>query len=83
MKILLLAQFLPPMLGGEERHVWTLARALAARAHEVTLLGFATGPRGAGREQLGGCAHCPGLNRRLSAAHDLQRSEAPECATAA
>jgi glycogen synthase len=44
MKILLLAQFLPPMLGGEERHVWTLARALAARAHDVTLLGFATGP---------------------------------------
>jgi glycogen synthase len=44
MKVLLLAQFLPPMLGGEERHVWTLARALAARAHDVTLLGFATGP---------------------------------------
>jgi glycogen synthase len=43
MKILMLAQFLPPMLGGEERHVWTLARALAARAHDVTLLGFATG----------------------------------------
>jgi glycosyltransferase involved in cell wall biosynthesis len=39
---MLLAQFLPPVLGGEERHVWTLARALAARAHEVTLLGFAT-----------------------------------------
>jgi glycogen(starch) synthase len=44
MKILMLAQFLPPMLGGEERHVWTLARALAARAHDVTLLGFATSP---------------------------------------
>jgi glycogen(starch) synthase len=44
MRILLLAQFLPPMLGGEERHVWTLARALAARAHDVTLLGFATSP---------------------------------------
>jgi glycosyltransferase involved in cell wall biosynthesis len=43
MKILMLAQFLPPMLGGEERHVWTLARALAARAHDVTLLGFAAG----------------------------------------
>jgi glycogen synthase len=43
MKILLLAQFLPPMLGGEERHVGTLARALAARGHEVTLLGFAAG----------------------------------------
>jgi hypothetical protein len=35
-KVLLLAQFLPPMhSGGEQRHVWTLARALAARAHEV------------------------------------------------
>jgi Glycosyltransferase Family 4 len=41
MKVLLLAQFLPPVLGGAQRHVWTLARALAARAHEVTLLGFA------------------------------------------
>jgi glycogen synthase len=44
MKVLLLAQFLPPMAGGEQQHVWTLARALAARGHEVTLLGFATGP---------------------------------------
>ncbi len=43
MKILQLAQFLPPVAGGEERHVWNLARALAARSHEVTLLGFATG----------------------------------------
>ena len=43
MKVLLLAQFLPPSLGGEQRHVWTLARALAARAHEVTLLGFVMG----------------------------------------
>lgn len=43
MKILLLAQFVPPVLGGEERHVWTLARSLAARGHEVTLLGFAPG----------------------------------------
>jgi glycogen synthase len=42
MKILLLAQFLPPILGGEERHVWTLARALATRKHDVTLLGFAS-----------------------------------------
>jgi glycogen(starch) synthase len=43
MKILLLAQFLPPVSGGEERHVWNLARALATRSHDVTLLGFATG----------------------------------------
>lgn len=43
MRILLLAQFLPPVSGGEERHVWNLARALAARSHDVTLLGFASG----------------------------------------
>lgn len=41
MRILQLAQFLPPVPGGEERHVWNLSRALAARGHEVTLLGFA------------------------------------------
>ena len=36
MKVLLLAQFLSPMgCGGEQRHVWTLATALAAKAHEV------------------------------------------------
>jgi glycogen(starch) synthase len=54
MKILLLAQFLPPMLGGEERHVWTLAKALAARAHDVTLLGFATNPAEAGESNSDG-----------------------------
>lgn len=42
MKILQLAQFLPPVPGGEERHVWNLSRELAARGHDVTLLGFAT-----------------------------------------
>ena len=42
MRVLLLAQFLPPVPGGEERHVWNLARALAARSHDVTLMGFAT-----------------------------------------
>ena len=46
MRILLLAQFLPPVSGGEERHVWNLARALASRSHKVTLLGFATDARG-------------------------------------
>ena len=43
MRILLLAQFLPPVSGGEERHVWNLARELVTRGHEVTLLGFAAG----------------------------------------
>lgn len=41
MRILQLAQFLPPVQGGEERHVWNLSRALVARGHQVTLLGFA------------------------------------------
>lgn len=48
MKILLLAQFLPPVSGGEERHVWNLARKLATRGHNVTLLGFATDADGPG-----------------------------------
>lgn len=43
MRILLLAQFLPPVSGGEERHVWNLARELVTRGHRVTLLGFAGG----------------------------------------
>ncbi|MGI9125968.1 MAG: glycosyltransferase family 4 protein [Mycobacterium sp.] len=41
MRILLLAQFLPPVSGGEERHVWNLSRELARRGHQVTLVGFA------------------------------------------
>lgn len=48
MRILELAQFLPPVSGGEERHVWNLSRALAGRGHEVTLLGFATDEDGPG-----------------------------------
>ena len=54
MKVLLLAQFLPPIIGGVERHVWTLARALAARTHEVTLLGLATGDEEPGESNVDG-----------------------------
>jgi glycosyltransferase involved in cell wall biosynthesis len=35
MRILQLAQFYPPIVGGEERHVFNLAGALAALGHEV------------------------------------------------
>lgn len=35
MRILLLAQFYPPVIGGEERHVRNLARELASRGHDV------------------------------------------------
>lgn len=54
MRILLLAAFLPPVIGGVERHVWTLARALAARGHRVTLLGFATRTQEPGQTYLDG-----------------------------
>src|SRR4051812_17748896 len=34
MRILMLAQFYPPIIGGEERHVRNLSAALVARGHE-------------------------------------------------
>ena len=37
MRILMLAQFYPPTIGGEERHVRNLAIALAARGHSVSV----------------------------------------------
>jgi glycogen(starch) synthase len=37
MRLLLLAQFFPPDIGGEERHVFNLAATLAARGHEVAV----------------------------------------------
>ena len=37
MRVLLMAQFFPPDFGGEERHVFNLANALAGRGHEVAV----------------------------------------------
>ncbi len=37
MRILMLAQFYPPTIGGEEQHVRTLSAALAARGHRVAV----------------------------------------------
>lgn len=37
MRILLLAQFFPPDIGGEERHVFNLANLLATRGHHVAV----------------------------------------------
>jgi glycosyltransferase involved in cell wall biosynthesis len=37
MRILMLAQFYPPVIGGEERHVKTLGEALAQRGHSVSV----------------------------------------------
>ena len=40
MRILFLAQFYPPMIGGEERHVRNLAVALAERGHDVAVVTY-------------------------------------------
>jgi glycosyltransferase involved in cell wall biosynthesis len=37
MRILMLSQFYPPIVGGEERHVVTLSEALATRGHQVSV----------------------------------------------
>src|ERR1700744_5113505 len=37
MRLLLVAQFFPPDIGGEERHVFNLGNILAARGHDVTV----------------------------------------------
>ena len=37
MRVMLLAQFYPPIIGGEERHVRNLAQALARRGHDVSV----------------------------------------------
>ena len=38
MRILMLAQFYPPIIGGEERHVYNLSVELVARGHEVAVV---------------------------------------------
>jgi hypothetical protein len=38
MRILLLSQFYPPVIGGEERHVRNLGAALAQRGHHVSVV---------------------------------------------
>jgi len=37
MRILMLSQFFPPIIGGEERHVKVLSEALAQRGHDVSV----------------------------------------------
>ena len=37
MRILMLSEFYPPLIGGTERHVQTLARELVRRGHHVAV----------------------------------------------
>jgi glycosyltransferase involved in cell wall biosynthesis len=51
MRVLMLTQFYPPVVGGQERHVRDLAHALARRGHEVEVATVATdGAPGAARD---------------------------------
>jgi glycosyltransferase involved in cell wall biosynthesis len=48
LRILLITGFYPPVIGGVEVHVQTLARGLVARGHEVVVATLATGENGVG-----------------------------------
>jgi phosphatidylinositol alpha-mannosyltransferase len=58
LRILMVTQSYPPARGGVAEHAWHLARELARRGHEVTVLtGWAPGSGGAAP----GSAECPGV----------------------
>lgn len=79
MRILLLSQFYPPVIGGEERHVRNLGAALARRGHEVSVgtLMHPTSPE----TELDGAVRVHRLRgtlQRLSGLHtDSERRHAP------
>ena len=56
MRVLLLAQFYPPVIGGEERHVRNLAVALGARGLDVHVATLGT-DRGAPQQDPGVTVH--------------------------
>jgi glycosyltransferase involved in cell wall biosynthesis len=78
-RILLLSQFYPPVIGGEERHVRNLGAALAQRGHDVSV-GTSTHP-GAPETEMDGAVRVHRLRgtlQRLSGLHaDSERRHAP------
>ncbi|MER8480035.1 glycosyltransferase family 4 protein [Mesorhizobium sp. M1163] len=79
MRILLLSQFYPPVIGGEERHVRNLGAALAQRGHHVSV-GTLMHP-GSPETELDGTVRVHRLRgtfQRLSGLHtDPERRHAP------
>ena len=53
LRILLISQFYPPVIGGVETHVQALALGLAARGHEVCVATLATAENGPGERKDG------------------------------
>jgi len=79
MRVLLLSQFYPPVIGGEERHVRNLGTALAQRGHDVSI-GTLMHP-GSPETELDGAIQVHRLRgtlQRLSGLHaDSERRHAP------
>jgi glycosyltransferase involved in cell wall biosynthesis len=79
MRILLLSQFYPPVIGGEERHVRNLGAALAQRGHDVSV-GTSMHP-GSPETEMDGAVRVHRLRgtlQRLSGLHaDSERPHAP------
>ena len=79
MRILLLSQFYPPVIGGEERHVRNLGAGLAQRGHEVSVGTFRR--CGSPDFEMDGAVRLyrlPGTLQRLSGLHvDSERRHAP------
>jgi glycosyltransferase involved in cell wall biosynthesis len=79
MRILLLSQFYPPVIGGEERHVRNLGSALAQRGHDVSV-GTLRRPGSPDLEMDGAVRvhRLGGTLQRLSGLHvDSERRHAP------
>jgi glycosyltransferase involved in cell wall biosynthesis len=79
MRILLLSQFYPPVIGGEERHVRSLGAALAQRGHHVSV-GTLMHPRSTETELDGAVRvrRLRGTLQRLSGLYtDSERRHAP------
>lgn len=78
LRILLLTQFYPPVLGGVEVHVSALARWLAERGHEVAVVTLAM-PGLPNREVADGVTifRLHGTAQRLSALYATERHHAP------
>ena len=53
LRVLLISQFYPPVIGGIETHVQALAHGLAARGHEVSVATLATNENGPGERADG------------------------------
>ena len=71
MRVLLLTQFYPPIIGGEERHVRNLGAALSRRGHKVSVA-TQTAP-GAGANDMDGAVRVHRLRGTLQRMSRLYR----------